>query len=814
MAVQDFLCDKAGLAASVQACPAAPLVEKDVCGKSGCNTISCLTRTTTFTQSVSGCIATVVYTNAAGAVVAIDGATSCPQKVEITNQPAAAAPIIIAPPIAVQATSCTTDVSVQAANALSQAVHTTPGTALLVKLCTPASQDGELVLLCKANGDKVALQYNVTVTPPALLSQFNLNTNAVDTTPISALVNCGMDKLDYGSAIEYCAAGISYTRIDVFDAQNQLVVGSIWQNEQGAQIAAPLNAKIGRCAAKTCDLVDGCLPAQTSPLLSNEGSIQIDQFGGGRKQFAGTDFWPQGDPKAINAANFCQQMQDVSDGIGSLTVWLRDDFGARQVHRIDFQPFAFQIAPLPSNVGFCAVDQQGFLRWNTTDYDQSLVTITPPVDPAATFNVQVGGFGASNRDNFAVYDPNNPFVPQPEKSVKVLVCTDKDGVSTVDKVSQAINGVITDVPTPWTGLTFGEDCKSLDLQHNPVWKCTGSVLEQAKAWYNVKTGALVRVNLLDGTDVTATWGTVFNEGQAPDPSRVVEYGFYTIPELPLVSKSYLLIRGGFGNLGQPLSSLPSPIFGSSYELKFTVDGNVDDGNGAGAIFKGNWPTSISSTQSFANLLNASVFNTAPKDTWAAAPDGETIYIVNTLDGASPNHKWTSIFAARSPTEGTGNFWLKGNNPGLGLVAVGPDGAGLCRKIEVVKTWTACAVNPVLTAYELDGTPVLDFNVSLLTDDCLTSRKIGIYLQQNFDAISMADIASATGSSQIMSVTVKQIVGTGSVGSEYGSGVPLSAGETWSWSAISGEDFQDTFSSSSLIMKANGGEQRITATVVA
>ena len=245
MAVQDLSCNSAALSASAKACPSAPIIEKDVCGKAGCDTVSCLTRTTTFAQSVSGCIATVVYTDITGAVVAIDGATSCPQLVQISNPPKVA---VAAPPVAVQSTSCDLDVSVQAANALSQAVHTTPGTALLVKLCTSSAKDSELVILCKVNGDKVALQYDITLTPPALLSQFNLNTNTADVTPISALSNCGIEKLDYGSAVDYCVSGVAYTRIDVFDAAAQFVVGSIWQNDQGLQVAPPASAVKGSCS--------------------------------------------------------------------------------------------------------------------------------------------------------------------------------------------------------------------------------------------------------------------------------------------------------------------------------------------------------------------------------------------------------------------------------------------------------------------------------------------------------------------------------------------------------------------------------------
>ena len=96
-------------------------------------------------------------------------------------------------------------------------------------------------------------------------------------------------------------------------------------------------------------------------------------------------------------------------------------------------------------------------------------------------------------------------------------------------------------------------------------------------------------------------------------------------------------------------------------------------------------------------------------------------------------------------------------------------------------------------------------------ECALS-KLRIYLERNVGVVSISDIVAATGSDKILSVAVKQIAATGSVTADSGSGVPLSVGETWSWSAVSNGN-TDTLYSSALTMDSGGGEQRITATYI-
>jgi hypothetical protein len=97
--------------------------------------------------------------------------------------------------------------------------------------------------------------------------------------------------------------------------------------------------------------------------------------------------------------------------------------------------------------------------------------------------------------------------------------------------------------------------------------------------------------------------------------------------------------------------------------------------------------------------------------------------------------------------------------------------------------------------------------------CSVERPVLIYLERNPGVVSMADIVAAAGTNKIQSVTVKQVLGLGSVNADSGSGVPLSVGEVWSWSALTGADSWDYLGLSALTMDAGGGEQRITATYI-
>lgn len=115
-------------------------------------------------------------------------------------------------------------------------------------------------------------------------------------------------------------------------------------------------------------------------------------------------------------------------------------------------------------------------------------------------------------------------------------------------------------------------------------------------------------------------------------------------------------------------------------------------------------------------------------------------------------------------------------------------------------------------YPYDGSPAVDpYAGPFGTCERFADNPHLIYIERNGSVVSMADIMAATGALRVLSVTVKQISGRGEVTADSGSGVPMDAGETWSWSAVSDKN-ADHLSTSALTMTANG-EQRITATYV-
>lgn len=169
-------------------------------------------------------------------------------RVRICTDPAVAAP----------ATTCGADTTVQAANLLSQAVHTTPGTALMVKLC-PSAQDRESLILCATDGQKVLAQ-NVTPVdaPLGTAPTFEFWTIAIPSVPYlgdtTLLKDCGAEQVDATAAQWFCQAGQSISRTDFWDvaATPRVLLGSLWQDASGTTIPAPTAGTytVGECAVQ------------------------------------------------------------------------------------------------------------------------------------------------------------------------------------------------------------------------------------------------------------------------------------------------------------------------------------------------------------------------------------------------------------------------------------------------------------------------------------------------------------------------------------------------------------------------------------
>jgi hypothetical protein len=75
------LCEKS----VIDTCPSTPTIINNLCVEVGCDLISCVTKTTSYTQTPTGCIARVVYTNEAGSVLLGVKEVSCPPKVMVVG---------------------------------------------------------------------------------------------------------------------------------------------------------------------------------------------------------------------------------------------------------------------------------------------------------------------------------------------------------------------------------------------------------------------------------------------------------------------------------------------------------------------------------------------------------------------------------------------------------------------------------------------------------------------------------------------------------------------------------------------------------
>ena len=208
---------------------------------------------------------------------------------------------------------------------------------------------------------------------------------------------------------------------------------------------------------------------------------------------------------------------------------------------------------------------------------------------------------------------------------------------------------------------------------------------------------------------------IIKNGSCPEVVRAVEFQFYKTVGTA-ISGNYLGNVAG-GNGGNEYQTLPvQPAFSIPFEVRVQLDGIAYNGNAAGNAFGANWPTVLSNgSADLCAYLNALSGNTAPKDTWVPDVNGNGIFLSNTLNGSASNHDWQSLEAYQSTNNGGGEFWFKGNQ--VQMQSFNSSTTANCRKIEVVKSWTACNNDPVLTAYELNGVALTTFDPLLLVESC-------------------------------------------------------------------------------------------------
>lgn len=269
-----------------------------------------------------------------------------PMRVKIVD---ACATTPTAPPVSVPATSCGADTTVQATNALSQAVHTAPGTALLVKLC-PQSNDREFVVLCDRDGVKVAIQ-NVTPensplgTPPVfeawLLDGFPYFGDVAD------LTDCGAEKVDIAQSLTVCKNGQEFTRTDFWDVQStpRALLGSVWQNVLGAVVAAPaLPFTVGKCEVVVQETITGWA-ASIDGQPSN--SVIAGATRSATANFAGA---PSGwDSSAVpsNLHSITISARSVTDGVNTANQIIVEAPGGEAIALFNNQTITFNIGRDP-----------------------------------------------------------------------------------------------------------------------------------------------------------------------------------------------------------------------------------------------------------------------------------------------------------------------------------------------------------------------------------------------------------------------------------------------------------------------------------
>jgi hypothetical protein len=97
---------------------------------------------------------------------------------------------------------------------------------------------------------------------------------------------------------------------------------------------------------------------------------------------------------------------------------------------------------------------------------------------------------------------------------------------------------------------------------------------------------------------------------------------------------------------------------------------------------------------------------------------------------------------------------------------------------------------------------------------IADRKVLVWHESITGIRSIQDIVAATGTVHVQSITVTN-VGTqrAVIEDDFGNQTRLYPGQSWSWSAITGQDAWDTLGYSSLTIDASGTDVHVTSTVL-
>ena len=97
---------------------------------------------------------------------------------------------------------------------------------------------------------------------------------------------------------------------------------------------------------------------------------------------------------------------------------------------------------------------------------------------------------------------------------------------------------------------------------------------------------------------------------------------------------------------------------------------------------------------------------------------------------------------------------------------------------------------------------------------IADRKVLVWHESVTGIRSIQDIVAATGTVHVQSITMTN-VGTrnATIEDDFGNQTRLYPNQTWSWSAITGQDAWDTLGYSTLTVDANGTDVHVTSTVL-
>jgi hypothetical protein len=97
---------------------------------------------------------------------------------------------------------------------------------------------------------------------------------------------------------------------------------------------------------------------------------------------------------------------------------------------------------------------------------------------------------------------------------------------------------------------------------------------------------------------------------------------------------------------------------------------------------------------------------------------------------------------------------------------------------------------------------------------IPDRKVLVWHEDLPGPRSIADIVAGTGTVHVQSITAMNVGSASAViKDDFGHTTPLLAGQTWSWSAITGADAFDTLGYSSLVIDPTGTRVHLTSTVI-